>query len=56
MKVLVNDTTALQVICEKTGEVLYDWNPFKDKITYASKGKNVIDYISDSFVSGDTKK
>jgi hypothetical protein len=56
MKVLVNDTTQLQVVCEKTGEVLYDWNPFKDKITYASKGKNVIDYITESFVSEESKK
>ena len=56
MKVLVNDTTALQVICEETGDVLYDWNPFKDKITYATKGKSVIDYISESFVSEESKK
>lgn len=56
MKVLVNDTTALQVVDEKTGEVLYEWNPFKNKITYATKGKNVIDYISESFVSEESKK
>lgn len=56
MKVLVNDTTALQVIDEKTGKVLYNWNPFKDKITYASKGENVIDYITESFVSEESKK
>ena len=55
MKVLVNDTTALQVVNEKTGEVLYEWNPFKDKITYATKGKSVINCISESFVSGDIK-
>ncbi|MED3912824.1 hypothetical protein P4597_27460 [Peribacillus simplex] len=56
MKVIVNDTTPL-IVEDAEGNVLYEWNPpFKDKITYASKGKSVIDYISDSFVSGDTKK
>lgn len=56
MKVFVTDQAQLQVVNEKTGEVLYEWNPFKDKITYASKGKRVIDCISESFVSGDIKK
>lgn len=55
MKVIVNDTTPLQVVNED-GKILYEWNPFKDKVTYATKGKSVIDCISESFVSGDIKK
>ena len=55
MKVTVNETTAL-IVEDVEGNVLYEWNPFKDKVTYASKGKKVIDYISESYASGDVKK
>ena len=54
MKVIVNHTTDLQVIDEE-GNVLYDWNPFKDKTTYAS-GNSVIDCITNSYVSGEIIK
>ena len=32
MKIIVNQTTDLQVI-DESGNVLYNWNPFEDKIS-----------------------
>lgn len=52
MKVVVNDTTALTVE-DIEGKVLYEWNPFKNKITNLSGFDNsddsVIGAIHESF-------